>query len=371
MSITAAAGRQQFRPARSRPTPSTRRSGSRCGTWASRRSAARSRTSRRRSPTASSPAPRGSRASRRRTRTCTPTCSSPEFFDAERHPEVTFSGTRGHRRGRRGRVRRRDHDQGRHAAGHAARHARRPGRPIRTATRATGSSSRPRSTAPRSGSSGTPTCPTAPRRSPTRSPSRPTSRWCRRHNDAHPRHLRQPPPRLAQHLVAAGRGGAPRRRATSSSCGTACATCRPTTRTTTSSRRPPPSRRCATAVADADAVLIATPEYNSSIPGALKNALDWASRPFATNAFRNKPVAVIGSSTGLFGAVWAQAELRKVLGGDGRPRRRGRGRRRPGARSSTGRAADRRPAIATSCTTRSRCSRSRPGPRRRRVEGRQ
>ncbi len=67
------------------------------------------------------------------------------------------------------------------------------------------------------------------------------------------------------------------------------------------------------AVAAADAVLIATPEYNHSIPGALKNALDWASRPFATNAFRDKPVAVIGASTGLFGAVWAQAELRKVL----------------------------------------------------------
>ncbi len=67
------------------------------------------------------------------------------------------------------------------------------------------------------------------------------------------------------------------------------------------------------AVARADAVLIATPEYNSSIPGALKNALDWASRPMATNASRNKPVAVIGSSAGMFGAVWAQAELRKVL----------------------------------------------------------
>ncbi len=67
------------------------------------------------------------------------------------------------------------------------------------------------------------------------------------------------------------------------------------------------------AVASADAVLIATPEYNSSVPGALKNALDWASRPLATNAFRSKPVAVIGSSVGLFGAVWAQAELRKVL----------------------------------------------------------
>jgi chromate reductase, NAD(P)H dehydrogenase (quinone) len=67
------------------------------------------------------------------------------------------------------------------------------------------------------------------------------------------------------------------------------------------------------AVAAADAILFATPEYNSSIPGALKNALDWASRPVATNVFRNKHVAVIGSSTGMFGAVWAQAELRKVL----------------------------------------------------------
>jgi chromate reductase len=66
-------------------------------------------------------------------------------------------------------------------------------------------------------------------------------------------------------------------------------------------------------VREADAVLIATPEYNSSIPGALKNALDWASRPLATNAFRNKPVAVVASSAGMFGAVWASAELRKVL----------------------------------------------------------
>jgi chromate reductase len=71
------------------------------------------------------------------------------------------------------------------------------------------------------------------------------------------------------------------------------------------------------AVRNADAVLFATPEYNSSVPGALKNALDWASRPIATNAFRNKPVAVIGSSTGAFGAVWAQAELRKILGAMG------------------------------------------------------
>jgi chromate reductase, NAD(P)H dehydrogenase (quinone) len=71
------------------------------------------------------------------------------------------------------------------------------------------------------------------------------------------------------------------------------------------------------ALAGADAVLFATPEYNSSIPGALKNALDWVSRPLATNPLRNKPVAVVGASTGMFGAVWAQAELRKVLGAMG------------------------------------------------------
>lgn len=69
----------------------------------------------------------------------------------------------------------------------------------------------------------------------------------------------------------------------------------------------------AAAIAAADAVLIATPEYNGSIPGALKNALDWVSRPVATTPLRGKPTAVIGASTGLFGAVWAQAELRKVL----------------------------------------------------------
>ena len=68
------------------------------------------------------------------------------------------------------------------------------------------------------------------------------------------------------------------------------------------------------AVAAADAVLIATPEYNGSIPGALKNALDWGSRPGATNAFRGKPVAVIGASPGAFGGIWAHEEARKVLG---------------------------------------------------------
>jgi chromate reductase len=71
------------------------------------------------------------------------------------------------------------------------------------------------------------------------------------------------------------------------------------------------------AIVGADAVLIATPEYNSSVPGQLKNAIDWASRPLATNPLRNKPVAVVGASTGAFGAVWAQAELRKVLAATG------------------------------------------------------
>ncbi len=80
---------------------------------------------------------------------------------------------------------------------------------------------------------------------------------------------------------------------------------------------PEGAQRLREAIARADAVLIATPEYNSSIPGQLKNALDWASRPFPDSVLRNKPVAVIGASTGMFGAVWAQADVRKVLGAIG------------------------------------------------------
>jgi chromate reductase len=77
---------------------------------------------------------------------------------------------------------------------------------------------------------------------------------------------------------------------------------------------PEPVRALREAIRSADAVLIVTPEYNHSIPGQLKNALDWASRPAGRSALSGVPAAAIGASTGMFGAVWAQAELRKVLG---------------------------------------------------------
>ncbi|MGH3093370.1 MAG: NADPH-dependent FMN reductase [Gaiellaceae bacterium] len=84
-------------------------------------------------------------------------------------------------------------------------------------------------------------------------------------------------------------------------------------------RRPAPAAvaHFRAAIAGADAVLFATPAYNSSVPGQLKNALDWVSRPLATSPLRNKPVGVVGASTGAFGAVWSQAELRKILGAIG------------------------------------------------------
>jgi len=77
---------------------------------------------------------------------------------------------------------------------------------------------------------------------------------------------------------------------------------------------PEPVEALRAAMREADALLVATPEYNHSIPGVLKNALDWASRPAGQSALTGKPAAVIGASTGMFGAVWAQAETRKVLG---------------------------------------------------------
>ena len=71
------------------------------------------------------------------------------------------------------------------------------------------------------------------------------------------------------------------------------------------------------AIESADAILIATPEYNSSIPGQLKNAIDWTSRPLGQNALWGKPAAVVGASTGMFGAIWSQAEVRKALSASG------------------------------------------------------
>ena len=66
--------------------------------------------------------------------------------------------------------------------------------------------------------------------------------------------------------------------------------------------------------AAADAILFATPEYNGSVPAGLKNAVDWASRPKLESVLRNKPVAVVGASTGQFGALWAQQDLKRILG---------------------------------------------------------
>jgi chromate reductase len=66
--------------------------------------------------------------------------------------------------------------------------------------------------------------------------------------------------------------------------------------------------------ASADALLFATPEFNGSVPGGLKNAVDWASRPVRESSLTNQTAAVVGASTGQFGAMWAQADLRKILG---------------------------------------------------------
>jgi NAD(P)H-dependent FMN reductase len=68
------------------------------------------------------------------------------------------------------------------------------------------------------------------------------------------------------------------------------------------------------AAEDADAALIVTPEYNGSIPGVVKNAIDWLSRPFGNGALKGKPLAVIGGSLGQYGGVWAHDETRKSFG---------------------------------------------------------
>lgn len=76
---------------------------------------------------------------------------------------------------------------------------------------------------------------------------------------------------------------------------------------------PQVAREFKKSIADVDAVLFVTPEYNRSIPGALKNAIDWASRPWGENSFTNKPSAVIGGSIGAIGTAVAQQNLRSVL----------------------------------------------------------
>ena len=76
---------------------------------------------------------------------------------------------------------------------------------------------------------------------------------------------------------------------------------------------PPVARSLKQAIADVDAVLFVTPEYNRSIPGGLKNAIDWASRPWGKNSFARKPSGVIGTSPGAIGTALAQQSLRGVL----------------------------------------------------------
>jgi NAD(P)H-dependent FMN reductase len=76
----------------------------------------------------------------------------------------------------------------------------------------------------------------------------------------------------------------------------------------------PCGKRAARAVAEVDAILVVTPEYNGTIPGALKNAIDWLSRPYRRNALSAKPLAVVGASMGQYGGVWACDEARKSFG---------------------------------------------------------
>ncbi len=76
---------------------------------------------------------------------------------------------------------------------------------------------------------------------------------------------------------------------------------------------PPPARALKEAIASVDAVLFVTPEYNRSIPGALKNAIDWASRPWGKNSFTRKPSAFIGTSPGMIGTAVGQQHLRSIL----------------------------------------------------------
>lgn len=77
---------------------------------------------------------------------------------------------------------------------------------------------------------------------------------------------------------------------------------------------PAPVAALRAAAADADAVLVVTPEYNGSIPAVIKNAIDWLSRPYGNSSVKDKPLAVIGGSFGQYGGVWAHDETRKSFG---------------------------------------------------------
>ena len=76
---------------------------------------------------------------------------------------------------------------------------------------------------------------------------------------------------------------------------------------------PPAGRALKDAIAEVDAILFVTPEYNRSIPGALKNAIDWGSRPWGKNSFARKPSAIIGTSPGMIGTAVGQQHLRSIL----------------------------------------------------------
>jgi chromate reductase, NAD(P)H dehydrogenase (quinone) len=76
---------------------------------------------------------------------------------------------------------------------------------------------------------------------------------------------------------------------------------------------PPPARALKDAIDAVDAVLFVTPEYNRSIPGSLKNAIDWASRPWGKNSFARKPSGIIGASPGMIGTAVAQQHLRSIM----------------------------------------------------------
>jgi NAD(P)H-dependent FMN reductase len=77
---------------------------------------------------------------------------------------------------------------------------------------------------------------------------------------------------------------------------------------------PEPVKALRQAAAEADGALVVTPEYNGSIPGVLKNAIDWLSRPFGNSALKDKPAAVIGTALGQYGGVWGHDETRKSFG---------------------------------------------------------